>query len=278
MAAASPPVSDPQETIITAFAPDHIEGALRLSGEAGWPHRTEDWALTLSVSQGVVALHGGVVVGTALCSVFGDVAAINMIIVDARMRGMGLGRRLMQAVLDLAGTRELRLTATADGLPLYEKLGFETTGEIYQHQGTAIAALPALPVHIDAAADPGALAAMDLAASGMERSALIAGILETGEVLCAERGFGLLRPFGRGKVFGPVVAQDGETARALVSAAATRCAGTFLRVDLADATLARHAEDLGLVHVGGGTSMKKAARVAAPSEFTTYALASQALG
>ncbi|WP_375796944.1 GNAT family N-acetyltransferase [Alloyangia mangrovi] len=234
--------------------------------------------MTLSVSQGVVALQGDEVVGTALCSLFGEVATINMIIVDARMRGRGLGRRLMQAVLEIGGTRELRLTATADGLPLYEKLGFEATGEVFQHQGIAKAAAPELPVQLVAGADASDLAAMDRAASGMDRTALIAAITERGELLRAERGFAILREFGRGRVLGPVVAQDAETARALIAAGATRCAGQFLRIDLTDAALAPHAEALGLAHAGGGTAMKKAARAAAETDFTTYALASQALG
>lgn len=278
MTAASPLAADAPEILLAPFSPDHLTGALRLSRETGWPHRAVDWELTLSVSQGVVALQGNEVVGTALCSLFGEVAAINMIIVDARMRGRGLGRKLMQAVLEIGGTRELRLTATADGLPLYEKLGFVATGEIFQHQGIAKAAAPELPVQVGAKADAAELAAMDRTASGMDRASLIAGIVDRGELLRAEGGFALLREFGHGWVLGPVVAQDAATARALIVAGATRCAGQFLRVDLADAALSAHAEALGLAHVGGGTAMKKAARAAAETDFTTYALASQALG
>lgn len=278
MTAASPLAADVPEIILAPFSPSHLTGALRLSRETGWPHRTVDWELTLSVSQGVVALQGDEVVGTSLCSLFGEVATINMIIVDARMRGRGLGRKLMQAVLEIGGTRELRLTATADGLPLYEKLGFEATGEIFQHQGIAKAAVPEVPVQLAAGADASELAAMDRAASGMDRANLIAAIAERGELLRAERGFALLREFGRGMVLGPVVAQDVETARALIAAGATRCAGQFLRLDLTGIALAPHAESLGLAHAGGGTAMKKAAHAATDTDFTTYALASQALG
>ena len=275
MTAASPTTTPASDLALRAFTPEHIPGALRLSQEAGWPHRAEDWALTLSVSQGVVALRDGEVVGTALCSIFGEVASVNMIIVDARMRGHGLGRKLMQAVLDLAGTRELRLTATTDGLPLYQKLGFQSTGEILQHQGIALRGEPELPV-VEGDAD--GIAAMDLAASGMERATLLAGIAERGTVLRAEGGFALLRDFGRGQLLGPVVARDLATARALLSAGATRAAGGFLRVDLTDPALADHATGLGLVHMGGGTAMAKGAAPACAPVFKTFALASQALG
>lgn len=275
MTAVSPIATAVPDLVLRAFAPEHIPGAMSLSQEAGWPHRPEDWALTLSVSQGVVALHDGEIVGTALCSIFGEVALINMIIVDARMRGQGLGRKLMQAVLELAGTRELRLTATTDGRPLYEKLGFEVTGEILQHQGIALSDTPELPV---VEGDAQGIAEMDLAAGGSDRGALLTHIAERGTVLRAEGGFALLRDFGRGQVLGPIVARDAATARALLSAGATRAEGRFLRVDLADPALAEHATRLGLAHVGGGTAMVKGAAPAATSEYTTYALASQALG
>ncbi len=268
------------DIILKPFGPEHISDGVRLSQAVGWPHRVEDWALTLSVSEGVVALSDGAVVGTALCSTFGDVAAMNMIIVDAAMRGRGLGRVLMEQIIALGGARELRLVATADGLPLYEKLGFVPCGEILQHQGIARATLPDHPVSTGTLADAERLVAMDTKASGLSRADLIAAIAKKGEVLVADRGIALLRDFGRGCVLGPVVAQDDATARALVAEAARRCDGQFLRVDLpAQRGLAACAEDLGLVHVGGGIAMHRAPRSVPPSEdFRTYALASQALG
>ena len=99
-----------------------------------------------------------------------------------------------------------------------------------------------------------------------------------GAMFTAVAGFALLRDFGRGQVLGPIVARDAATARALMSAGATRAAGGFLRVDLADPALAEHATRLGLAHVGGGTAMVKGAAPAATTEYATYALASQALG
>ncbi|WP_199258096.1 GNAT family N-acetyltransferase, partial [Paracoccus binzhouensis] len=155
---------------LAGFTAAHLPQALALSRQAGWPHRPEDWALNLSVSRGVVALDGDRVVGTALCSAFGAVATLNMIIVDASMRGRGLGRALMQAVIALAGEREMRLVATAAGLPLYERLGFRATGRIAQHQGIALDAAPGLPVATGTPADLDRLAAADRAASGMARA------------------------------------------------------------------------------------------------------------
>ncbi|QPC41536.1 GNAT family N-acetyltransferase [Kaustia mangrovi] len=269
----------PQNLPIVPFAETHLPGALALSQAVGWPHRLEDWALMLSVSEGVAALDGDRVVGTAFCTVFGDVALINMIIVDSGMRGRGLGRRLMQAVMGMAGDREMRLVATEEGLPLYRKLGFAVTGRIAQHQGIAVPAEPALPVREGAVGDMARLAAMDRAASGLARTGLLERIAGQGHVLVAEGGFALLRDFGRGHVLGPVVARDPATARALIAAGASRCAGRFLRIDLPEACgLGDFAAGLGLAHAGGGTAMARGAGTPEASDVHTYALVSQALG
>ncbi|MEP3112229.1 GNAT family N-acetyltransferase [Nisaea sp.] len=262
-----------------AFTGRHIDGAVRLSREASWPHRPEDWKLVHSVSTGVVALNGDDVVGTALRSDFGDVSTLSMIIVDARMRGRGLGRKLMAQMMDGTDARELRLVATADGLPLYEKLGFQAVGEILQHQGIAKAATPERAVEEVEAVDLEALTALDLAASGMDRGALLARIAGIGTVLRAESGFAMLRPFGRGQLVGPIVARDAATARALIAAAASRVEGQFLRIDMPmNVAEPQFAESLGLSHVGGGTAMVCGPKSRPTSEHKTFALAAQALG
>lgn len=278
-------MTSPQKTLapknlqIEQITAAHLPGALRLSQEAGWPHRSDDWALSLSVSDGFVALDGDTVVGTALCTVFGQVAALNMIIVDARMRGLGLGRRLMEAAMALAGSREMRLVATAEGMPLYEKLGFTASGRISQHQGIARACAPAPGVTAAGKVDITRLAEMDHAASGLERGRLLERIAARGEVLLAEHGFALLREFGRGHVLGPVVARDADTAQALIAEGARRCADSFLRIDLPEtAGLSCFVTALGLEGAGGGTAMARNPGPQAQGNYTTFALASQAFG
>lgn len=57
-----------------------------------------------------------------------DAAAINMVIVDeacpGQGQGQGLGKRLMRQCPDAADGRVCQLVAAAEGLPLYERLGF----------------------------------------------------------------------------------------------------------------------------------------------------------
>ncbi|WP_298957604.1 GNAT family N-acetyltransferase [uncultured Methylobacterium sp.] len=277
------------------FAPGHLDEAAALSRAAGWPHRREDWALVLSLSRGSVLLDGDRVAGTALTTPYGDGdATINMVIVDEALRGRGLGRRLMEAALAAAGDRACRLVATEDGLPLYEKLGFRATGAVVQSQGEARPHdVPAADEVAWAEAPPVAdLAALDRAACGMDRAALIARLAQVGRVALlrrggAARGFAVLRPFGRGEVIGPVVAATPDDARALIGFVIATRPGAFLRIDTPqDRDLAPWLAGHGLVPVGGGIAMRRGG-ASAPSQAPpsapaaqahTYALAAQALG
>ena len=149
---------------LVAFSPDHLDAAVR------WPHRREDWQMALALSIGCVAIAADArVIGTVLMTPYGNSAGtINMVIVDEAERGQGLGRRLMQQAMTLAGDRRLQLVATEDGLPLYEKLGFRPTSEIVQHQGQlAPAVAPSDAVRAAAPDDIAAIAALDAAAFGV---------------------------------------------------------------------------------------------------------------
>jgi GNAT superfamily N-acetyltransferase len=249
---------------LEAMGAEHLDGAVHLSQEAGWPHRREDWELVLSVSEGIVALQDSRVVATTIMTPFGsDTATINMVIVDASMRGRGLGRRLMDTALDKAGARNCRLVATTEGLPLYEKLGFVAVGEIIQHQGKALKV--DAPANVFWARDDEheRISALDRAASGVDRSKLMSVLHRLAQfAVIRDRGeavaFAGVRAFGRGLVVGPVVVRlDTELSTGL---------GPWLA-------------ERGLTHVGGGIPMRrgpKADRVEAP--YRSFALVNQALG
>lgn len=262
------------------FGPDHLEGALRLSRETRWPHRAEDWALVRSLSQGVVALEGDDVVATALATPFGDVGMVNMIIVDERMRGRGLGRQIMTRAMDLVSPQQWRLVATASGLPLYEKLGFAACGSVHQHQGT-VAALTAPPgIGWAGPADLPAIIAMDRAATGADRSTLWQALAAQGRIAhLPGKGVAALRAFGRGEVAGPVIADDLDTARDLLAALFAGRAGAFMRVDTTGISgLEPWLTEIGLAEVDRGVAMQRGDAPATDRRFTRFALAAQALG
>lgn len=275
------------EIQIQAFGPDHIEGAVALSRQENWPHRPQDWQMALQLSSGAVALDDqGRVTGTILVTPYGaECAMINMVIVDRNVRGKGLGRRLMEQAFDLAGGRPLRLVATTDGMPLYQKLGFVPSGTILQHQGK-VAELAA-PEGVEAAGadDLPEIKALDREAYGADREALIDALAERGQFAVIRRngaieGYAAIRPFGRGEVIGPVIAGNVEDAKALISFFATSRPGAFLRADTdSRAGIADWFGEIGLAHVGGGVTMDRPPRKdAAQARPKVYALANQALG
>ena len=106
-----------------------IACGLRLCAQSGWNQLEADWRRQLDLEPDgcFVAINGGRPVGTACCCVFGDVAWINMVLVEQTKRGCGFGTALMRHVvgyLDDRGVASIRLDATPLGQPIYEKLGF----------------------------------------------------------------------------------------------------------------------------------------------------------
>lgn len=267
-----------------AFTAAHLDGALRLSQDAGWPHRREDWQLLSRLSRGVVALAAGKVVGTALATQFGDVAMASMIIVDAGMRGRGLGRQVMTRAMAGIAVPKWRLTATDDGLPLYEKLGFVATGRVLQHQGVPVAQNLPGGVEWADAVDLEGIATLDRQATGADRGALTVRLMIEGRLAVVRRGgdlvgYACLRRFGRGDLVGPVVAESAELAQRLISFLITQAQGGFLRVDTTEAAgLAPWLTAQGLASVGGGISMQRGGTTPPEAHVRCFALAAQALG
>lgn len=275
------------EIEIIPFTPEYLDGAVRLSEQVNWPHRKDDWALILGISEGVVALSDGQVVGTALATLFGpDTAACNMIIVDDAIQGRGLGRRLMDEILSKVDGREIRLVATDIGLPLYTKLDFKVTGGITQHQGIlgTVSAMDDRCEWYDAP-DVEVLCMLDQAACGMDRSLLVQALINVGKVaVIRERdatcGFAVLRDFGRGLVIGPVLCDDIETAKSLLLFVFATQPGTFMRVDIPEESgLYQWLSDMGLAHVGKHVRMTLNQRAMnQDASVRTFALVSQAFG
>ncbi|TNC67215.1 GNAT family N-acetyltransferase [Rubellimicrobium roseum] len=270
---------------LVRMGPEHLDGAMALSLAEGWPHRLEDWALILSQSEGVVAIDGQQVVATAIAIPFGPVATLGMILVDRRLRGRGLGRRVVEHAMAQLAPREWRLVATQEGLPLYRKLGFEPCGEVQQHQGLARAAPGHLPADWAGNADAPDLAALDEAATGMDRSWLMEALLRDGRALIQrERGevvaFAAHRRFGRGDLVGPLVARSETEAHAMLGMLLNVSADRFLRVDLTDEGigLSPFLIEHGLEPVGTGTMMRRGRAQPIRGAHRRFALVAQALG
>ncbi|NOR20228.1 MAG: GNAT family N-acetyltransferase [Xanthomonadales bacterium] len=264
---------------------EHLSGAMRMSADVSWPHRLEDWAFVAGISNGVVAMEGDRVVATALATPFAPVGMVNLIIVDSAMRGLGLGRDIMFRAMETIAPDAWRLVATQDGLPLYEKLGFQVTGEIQQHQGPVSAIASTGGAEWATADDLAAMLALDTTTTGMDRHTLYAALADEARFAVLRddtgiTGFAAVRDFGRGEVAGPVIARTLDDAQSLLSVIMAERTGQFLRVDTsAGAGLGPWLAEQGLPHVSGGLLMQKGELPESPSRsHTIFALASQALG
>lgn len=239
---------------------------------------------------GIVASADGKVVGTTMSWNFGpDVSTLGMVIVSKSCQGHGIGRKLMNGMLDRLGGRTVVLNATAEGLGLYERLGFVATGTVCQHQsstfvGPIVELLPAERVRPMVTRDRERMAEMFSQACGMDRRALFGQLHEVsrGVVLTRDNepvGFALLRRFGRGWTIGPVVAPEAHGARALISHWLGKKMGRFCRLDVtASSGLSSWLEELGLPCVGRVTTMVRGQPPVAQDGVELFALASQALG
>jgi len=268
-----------------------LGAAHALTDEMRWPHRPADWKQVFRFGEGVVAERDGHVVGVGMRWRWGQRhAAIGHVVVTEACRGRRIGHRLMSALLEGLEGCSVLLNATTDGRGLYERLGFTRVGEVRQHQGSArasppIALDPGQRLRPATKADVAALRALDAAARGMQRDALIDELFRDAQATAmldhdgTAQGFAMLRRFGRGHAIGPVVAANAEGAKALIAHLAGLNAGRFTRIDIDfDSGLAEWVESLGLLRVDAVTTMLRGAPLSAHLQTRLYAVVTQALG
>ncbi|MFJ4712875.1 GNAT family N-acetyltransferase [Streptomyces sp. NPDC088785] len=216
-----------------------------LSEDRGWPREEHKWGLLLSAGTGygIDDPDGGLAAACVVTS-YGpgerpELEAIGMVLVAARHARQGVGRRLMRAVVEQAGSTPLTLHATPNGRPLYEELGFKVTGRAEMLRGRFVAedTAPGIATRPATAEDLAAILRLDAEVFGPDRTHVIARLPAFSDQLrVAEEGGRLigyagLWPNMETHVVGPLIARDTETAKALVTALA---AGTDrpLRTDV----------------------------------------------
>jgi predicted N-acetyltransferase YhbS len=119
---------------------EDIAAGLALSRQAGWNQTEADWhrALVLQPDGCFVAVADGAVVGSCCVCLFGPVAWVALVLVDAAHRRRGIGRSLMEhalSFLDGQKVASVRLDATPIGQPLYEQLGFVPQFRLARYAG-----------------------------------------------------------------------------------------------------------------------------------------------
>lgn len=252
----SGPVTPPPLTDlpIRALTTEDLRHCADLSEDRGWPREDHKWGLLLAAGDGygIDAPDGRGLAAACVVTRYGDpgakpdLAAIGMVLVADRYARQGLGRHLMKHVCDdvLAGV-PLTLHATPYGRPLYEELGFDTTGRAEMLRGAFRpepdgAAADPVGVHVRPASaeDLQGIVRLDTEVFGTDRTHLIARLPAfTDRLLVAEDrsgaliGYASIWPNMDTHVVGPLIARDTATAKALVSELAAGT-GRDLRTDV----------------------------------------------
>jgi GNAT superfamily N-acetyltransferase len=113
-----------------------IPAGMRLKEIAGWNQTAEDWMRFLDADEGgcFIAEVDGTVRGTVTTITYEKrFAWVGMVLVDPEYRGKGLGTKLLEIAIEhLLNARitSIKLDATPQGKPIYEKLGFQCEYEI----------------------------------------------------------------------------------------------------------------------------------------------------
>jgi predicted N-acetyltransferase YhbS len=123
-------------TQIRVMTESDIAAAMCLKDQEGWNQTAADWERFLNASPdgSFVAESDGQVCGTVTTMVYEQrFAWIGMVIVSSAVRGQGLGTRLLEKAIEHLDARRiptLKLDATPQGKPVYERLGFVPEYEI----------------------------------------------------------------------------------------------------------------------------------------------------
>ena len=101
---------------------------------AGWMNGRDEAQYEAAIA------NGGVIIAIAAARPLGFVEAaqgeITRLFVRPEAAGQGLGRRLLERGVEMAGAGEVRLNATLNAAPFYERCGFIPLGrEMYFHEG-----------------------------------------------------------------------------------------------------------------------------------------------
>lgn len=230
---------------IRRLTPRDLSACADLSENRGWPREEHKWGLLLTAGTGygIDDPDGGLVTACVVTS-YGPqdrpaLAAIGMVLVAERHARQGVGRRLMRHVVDELGTTPMTLHATPYGRPLYEGLGFKTTGRAEMVRGhfAPSGPEPEVPTRAATAEDLTTILRLDEEVFGTDRTHMITRLPAFADQLrVAEKdgrviGYAAAWPNLDNHVVGPLIARDTETAKALIASLAAHVDGP-LRTDI----------------------------------------------
>jgi GNAT superfamily N-acetyltransferase len=255
---------------IRRLTPRDLIACADLSEDRGWPREEHKWRLLLTAGKGYgIDDPGGGLVAACVVTEYGpgerpDLGAIGMVLVAERHARQGIGRRLMRNIVSAVGTTPLTLYATPYGRPLYEELGFKTTGrsEMLSGSFTPGGLETRVTTRAATAEDLSSILRLDEEVFGTDRTPLIARLpafsdqlrvaVDGGRIV----GYAAAWPNMDTHVVGPLIAHDTETAKSLiVSLAAHTDRPLRTDIDVRHEELLAWAKERGLASVAMNSVM-----------------------
>ncbi len=218
-------MNDCAGTLLRRLAASDLPAALELSEQAGWNQTADDWRMLIDLApDGCLAIEvdGELAATTTLLCYGRRLAWIGMVLTKKSYRGRGFARRLLTQALSLAdqtAMETVKLDATDQGRPLYEKMGFrsEQAIERWTRAGTGHATGTTVPVG-ERPAENWRMA--DHRAFGADRSELLENLARRGQPpFVMDGSYWLTRPGRHSHYLGPSVCDAPRIARALIERA-----------------------------------------------------------
>jgi len=212
-----------------------IHDASELSTAAGWNQNGDDWRRLLKCApRGCfgIEVEGKLVASTTAVCYQRDLAWIGMVLTHPEYRGRGFAGRLLAQALEFTEAAEIKtikLDATEQGRPLYEKFRFVAEQPVERWirsgSGEAMPFNSSLPLE-------SSLFCIDREAFGADRSELLCALGQHSAINCAPDAFLFNRPGSIANYLGPCVARDSQTAQQMIRQAITQAASASWYWDL----------------------------------------------
>lgn len=209
------PMARIKNAILRPLRSQDLPAAVRLSTQAGWNQTYDDWTMLLDLApEGCLAIEmdGKLASTTTLFCYERKLAWIGMVLTDPAYRRQGLARKLFEECLkraDRMGIETLKLDATDQGQPLYEKFGFRCEQDIERWSLPGNGTLPIVSsIDLDAS-----LTKIDASYFLADRSSLLTRLASRGSVHKTADAYLLARAGRLSAYLGPCVSKNVEGAR-----------------------------------------------------------------
>jgi hypothetical protein len=218
-------MADLSGVVLRKLTESDIPSAVQLSTEAGWNQTSEDWCTLLQLTpEGCLAIEvAGELAATTTLLCYGQrLAWIGMVLTRIRYRGRGFAHHLLTEALRLADRMQIetvKLDATEQGRPLYEKFGFRYEQAVERWWRAQEGRCRNASVAQQGTSHNHDWRDLDLHAFGADRSELLSNLASRNPPLWLGNSYLFSRPGRISSYLGPFVCETLESARTLIERA-----------------------------------------------------------